>query len=98
MARWTFSTVTERTPGREFSTRSTVARLTPATRAMSLTVGLSDVFSSAGSKTASHPRLFREPFEQQGDGFCARIVVAPQVFLRNVSRPAGLGAVDRGGA
>jgi MoxR-like ATPase len=38
----TFSTVCRRTPGRLFNTRSTVARLTPASLAMSCTVGRID--------------------------------------------------------
>jgi hypothetical protein len=62
MALSTFSRVTWRTPGRWFSTRSTVARLTPAEAAISWTVGLitppdetiSAKFDVRKSKFATH--------------------------------------------
>ena len=45
MALLTFSIVGARTPGRPLSTRSTVARLTPASLAMSLVVGRNCFYS-----------------------------------------------------
>jgi len=94
MAEVTASTVALRTPGRPFSTRSTVARLTPASLARSLVVGGMARSGFRRSERLSSPAGGRNATASEvrtSESSCVEVRTSIPIGSSSESRRGGLG-------